>query len=112
MAHYLLEASGSAQMYATLVKNPHDRAEALRPLFEKLGCKLTDYYFAVNQAKHYVILESSEPLDPLIVEAMVISNIANGVANSISITQLLTSAEMVEALKKTSELGYRPPTAS
>ena len=111
MARYLAEVSGSSQMYAVLLKNPHDRAEAIRPVIERAGLRLIAYYFAANQVKHYLICESAEPIDPMILEALVISNIATGTATSITITPILTSAEVVEAFKKTAELSYRPPAA-
>jgi uncharacterized protein with GYD domain len=111
MSRYIIEGVLSPQSSAGLVKNPHDRAEALQPLFKKLGCKLEAYYFAVGQAKHYAIIESPKPIDPVILEAMVVANVASGATTSISITPVLTSAEMVEAFSKVSELGYKPPSA-
>ena len=35
MARYLVEGSASQQTYAVLVKNPHDRDEALRPFMDE-----------------------------------------------------------------------------
>ena len=43
MARYLLEVTLAPQVFGTLLKNPHDRAEALRPVYEALGGKLAEH---------------------------------------------------------------------
>ncbi len=111
MARYILEASGTPQAYALLVKNPHDRAEANRAMFEKLGGKIEAYYVAADKAKHYVIVEFSNPLDFETLEALVVTSHAAGGQTDLTIPPVLTSAEMVGALKKGGELGYTPPSS-
>lgn len=108
MARYLMEGTASQQTLAALVKNPHDRGEALRPLFAKMGGKLEAFYFAVGQPKHYAIFELPDPVDPATLAALGLAPMAQG-ASTVSINQILTSAEMVQGFKKATELGYRAP---
>ena len=39
MASYLIQVSYTSQAWASLVKNPHDRTQVLKPVLEKLGGK-------------------------------------------------------------------------
>jgi hypothetical protein len=39
MPHYLLQAAYTPQAWEALVRNPHNRFEAIRPAIEKLGGK-------------------------------------------------------------------------
>lgn len=111
MARYLMEGTLSTQSLAALVKNPHDRGEALRPLFEKIGGKLEVYYFAVGQPKFYLICEFPDPVDPSTLASLGVVSMAHGAITSCSITQLLTSAEMIQGFKKAGEMGYHPPSS-
>lgn len=109
MARYLIEGVASTQILAALVKNPHDRAEALRPLFAKMGGKLEAYYFVVGQPKYYIICELPDPVDPATLASVGIASMAQGASTDFTCMQILTSAEMVQGFKKTAELGYRAP---
>ncbi len=48
MPHYLIQAAYTSEGWAGLVKAPQDRAEAVRPIVERLGGKLTDFYLSVG----------------------------------------------------------------
>jgi len=52
MTRYLIEETVTSQAVAALMKNPHDRTEAVRPVFESVGGKLEHYYIA--SAKVYL----------------------------------------------------------
>ncbi|MCL4861295.1 MAG: GYD domain-containing protein [Caldilineaceae bacterium] len=110
MARYLIEATATPQTYAAMVKNPQDRAEAIRAMYARFGWRLESYFFGVGTGKHYSVFECDEPLDATTIEALWIAAWAPGSVTSMTITQVLTSAEMVEALKKAGDMGYRPPS--
>lgn len=110
MARYLLEAMATPQFYAALVKNPQDRAEAVRPVLAKLGARLEAAFIGVGNGKHYTVFECDQPLDATTLEALWIAQWAPGPVTSVTITQVLTWAELVDALKKVGDIGYRPPS--
>jgi uncharacterized protein with GYD domain len=112
MAHYLLEASASPQTWAALLAKPHDRMETVRPVFERLGGKVEAYYFLVGQNKMIVIAEFPEPIDAVKVEALFLASMSTGAVISYSVTQILTSAEIIEAYQFTPQLGLRVPTSA
>jgi len=107
MARYLIQETVTSQATAAVIKDPHDRAEAIRPIFESVGGKLEHYYVAYNENTVYLIAEipDQESLATLIWAFQ-----GGGGPTSIKATPIMTFAEAVDVLKKAGTLGYRPPT--
>ena len=57
MTRYLIKETVTSQAVAAIMKNPHDRAEAIRPIFESVGGKLEHYYVAYTENTVYLIAE-------------------------------------------------------
>lgn len=95
---YILEASATQAAYAAGKANPQDRFPVLVPVFAELGFTLEAYYFAATEVKHYLIFSSTEPMDPLSMEVLLINSIATGGTASFKIVPVITTAEMAEAL--------------
>ena len=106
MARYLMQITLVPQAFAALVQNPDNRAEAVRPIFEAVGGKLEEYYFAVGENTVYVL---SEIPDQLSLEALTMAVLAGGVVTSTKATAILTAKEAVDAMKKAKDVAYRPP---
>ena len=106
MAKYLIEETISPQGYAGIIKNPEDRSEVLKPLFEAAGCKLEQFYISGIENKAYLIVESPD-LD--CVSIIGTNFMAGGAAASIKYIPLITWPEAVDFVKKAASLGYRPP---
>ena len=108
MTRYLSEATLTPQAFAAYIKNPQDRAQAFRPLYEAVGGKLEAYYFAVGQNTVYTV---SQMPDEIAVEALAIAVMAGGAITSIKATAILTATEAIEAMKKAGSIAYKPPTS-
>ena len=108
MARYLFEVGVTPKTFESLIKNPQDRAQATRPVFEAFGGSLEEYYFAVGQTTIYTLAEMP---DEVSVEAMTMAVLAGGAVASIKVTAILTAAEAIEAMERAGEGGYRPPSA-
>jgi uncharacterized protein with GYD domain len=108
MARYLVEVGVTPQAFQAFVKNPQDRAQAIRPIVESLGGTLEEYYFGVGQSTVYLLAQLP---DEVSVEALTMAVMASGAITSIKSTAILTAAEAVEAMKKASDVGYRPPSS-
>ena len=46
MPHYLLQVAYTPEAWATMVKNPQNREDAVRPAVEKLGGRFESFYLA------------------------------------------------------------------
>ncbi len=105
MATYLIQGSYTPESWAALIKNPQDRSEAIQSLVEPLGGNLVCAYLAFGESDVVAIVELP---DDVAVAALSIAATASG-AVSISTTQLLTSDEGLEAMRKASDISYTPP---
>jgi len=107
MARYLFQVGIKPEAYATMMQNPQDRGEAVRPVFEAVGGSLEEYYFAAGENTVYLIGELPD-LANLGAITMVV--LAGGAITSVKATGILTAQETIEVMKKAGDLVYRPPS--
>ena len=106
MPFYLIQASYAAPSVAAMVKNPQDRAAAIRPMMEKLGCKLHGFWFTFGE---YDIVAIAEAPDSVTVAAIAMAIGSSGAMNAYRTTPLLTTAEATEAMKRAAGVAYPAP---
>jgi uncharacterized protein with GYD domain len=104
--HYLIEAAYTPETWATMVKNPQSRAEAVRPIIEGLGGKLLSIYLAFGE---YDVVGLAEYPDNVSAAAFSMAASAGGALKAVKTTPLMTTEEAVEAMRKAGQAGYRPP---
>lgn len=109
MAHYLLQVGYTPEAWASLIAKPHDRIEAVRPVVEKLGGKITNGWFAFGDYDLVAIVDMPGNVEAA---AFSLAAAAGGAVRAIKTTPLLTTAEGVEAMKKASASGYKAPKAA
>lgn len=106
MAFYLVQASYSAQATAAMVKNPQDRAAAVKPLIERMGGKLHGIWLAFGE---FDIVAIAEMPDSVSAAAFAMAIGSSGGMSAYRTTPLLTMSEGIEAMKKAGGVGYQPP---
>ena len=106
MAFYLVQASYTSQATAAMIKNPQDRAAAVRPVIERMGGKLHGLWLAFGEFDAVVIAEMPDNVSAAAV-AMAVGS--SGGISAYRTTPLLTPAEAVDAMKKAGGVGYQPP---
>lgn len=109
MANYLLQVGYTPEAWANLIAQPHDRIEAVRPVVEKLGGKITHGWFAFGDYDLVAVVEMPGNVEAA---AFSLAAAAGGAVRTIKTTPLLTTAEGVEALKKAAKSGYKAPRAA
>ncbi|HZP34205.1 MAG TPA: GYD domain-containing protein [Candidatus Acidoferrales bacterium] len=109
MPLYLTQVAYTPEAWKSLVKNPHDRMEAVRPAVEQLGGKIVNGYFAFGDYDAVVIVDLPNHVSAA---ALAIAFAAGGACKNVKTTPLLTTAEAVEALKQAGRTDYRPATAA
>lgn len=109
MPSFLHQVAYSHEGWQALVAHPQDRIEAVRPVIEKLGGKIKSAWFAFGE---YDVLIISEMPDSVSAAAIAIAFAGGGACKSVQTTALLSVEEALQAMKKASESGYRPATAS
>jgi uncharacterized protein with GYD domain len=106
MNHYLLQVAYTQEAWAALLAQPHDRTEAVRPVIEKLGGKMTHAWYAFGDYDVVAIVEMPGNVEAA---AFSLAASAGGALKSIKTTPLMTSAEAIDAMKKAAQSGYKAP---
>ena len=106
MAFYLIQASYSAQATGAMIKNPQDRAAAVRPMIERAGGKLHGLWLSFGE---YDVVAVTEMPDNVSAAALSMAIGASGAMSAFRTTPMLTVAEATEAMKKAGGAGYQPP---
>ena len=106
MPLFLTQVSYTEQAWQSLVSNPQNRFEALRPMFEKLGGRIANAWYSFGDYDAIIV---SEFPDNVSAAAIAIAAAAGGAVKSIKTTPLMDAAEGLEALRKAGTSGYRAP---
>jgi uncharacterized protein with GYD domain len=109
MPQYLMQISYTSEALATLVANPEDRREAVRPAIEMLGGAMDHVWFAFGD--YDIVLVVSLP-DNTSAVALSTALSAGGALRTVKTTPLIASADGVEAFKRAAACGYQPPKRS
>jgi uncharacterized protein with GYD domain len=106
MAYFLLQGAYTPEAWKTLVENPVNRTEAVRPAIEKLGGQIESTYFTFGEYDLLLILRMP---DNVSAAAFSLAVAAGGAFKAHKTTPLMTPEEGLEALRKAGDTGYRPP---
>ncbi len=106
MAFYLVQASYSTQASAAMIKNPQDRAAAVKPVIERMGGKMHGLWLSFGE---YDVVLIAEMPDNVSAAAVAMAVGSSGGISAYRTTPLLTSAEAMQAMKKASGVGYQAP---
>ena len=107
MTRYLIQETTTSQATAAVLKNPQDRTEYMRSVFESVGGKLEHLYIAYTENTIYILADVP---DHESLAAILAAFLAGGVPMSLKATPLMTATEAVDVFKKAGSLGYIPPT--
>ena len=89
-----------------MIRNPQDRAAAVRPVVESLGGKLISFDYAFGDYDVVAIIEAP---DNVTMAALAMAVGAGGALKDFKTTVLLSMEEAMEAMRKAAGAGYRPP---
>jgi len=108
MSQYLIQVAYTPEAWASLVKNPQDRTQVLKPVLAKLGGSMTTSFFAFGEYDIIGVLNMPGNVDAA---AFSIAAAAGGAIKSIKTTPLMTIEEGISAMKKAATAGYVAPGA-
>jgi uncharacterized protein with GYD domain len=106
MPLYMYQASYTSEAWAEQLKNPQNRLEQMRPVVEAAGGKLLAFYYAFGE---YDVVAIMEAPDNVSASALALAVAAGGAAKTGKTTVLMSPEEGLEAMRKASGTGYRPP---
>ena len=106
MSYFMIQASYTTQATASMIKNPQDRAAAVRPMIERMGGKLHGLWLAFGEFDVVVIAVMPDNVSAAAI-AMAVGS--SGAMSAYRTTPLLTVAEATDAMKKAAAVGYQAP---
>lgn len=106
MASYLVQVAYTPEAWATLLKNPQNRLQAVRPAIEKLGGRVEGSWLSFGE---YDVIVIAEMPDNASAAAFSMAVSAGGAVKAMKTTPLMSAEEGQEAMRKATTTGYRPP---
>jgi uncharacterized protein with GYD domain len=106
MAAYLVQVAYTPEAWATMMKNPQNRQEAIAPVVERLGGRLEALWLAFGEYDTVAIVQMP---DNVSAAAFGIAASGGGAVKAFKTTPLMSPQEGVEAMRKAGGAGYRPP---
>lgn len=106
MPLFMIQSAYTPEAWAKMAQNPEDRREAVRPLAEKAGCKLVDFWFSFGKYDAVVLIEAP---DEVTAAAVAITAAAAGHVRAVQTTALLTCEQAMAAMKKAGGLSLKTP---
>src|SRR5262245_1956165 len=103
MAHYLLQVAYTPEAWATLIKSPQNRIDAIRPAIEKLGGRIEGAWLSFGEYDTICIIQMP---DNTSAAAFSMAAAAGGAVRALHTTPLLTVEEGVQAMRKAGDAGY------
>jgi len=107
MPTYLYQAAYTPESLAAQIKDPKDRIEVVRPVFEAAGGKILASGYPFGE---YDVIAVYEAPDDTTAASLALAIAAGGALRSAKTTRLLSGQEWVAALKKAQTVApsYRP----
>ena len=107
MALYLYQAAYTPESLAAQIKNPQDRLEVVKPLFEAAGGRIITGGYSFGEYDVSVIYEAP---DDVSAAGLAVAVAAGGALKAAKTTRLLSGNEWVQALGKAGAMAasYRP----
>jgi len=106
MPLYMFQAAYTSEAWATQIQNPQNRTEDTRTLVEANGGKLLGFYYAFGEYDTVIIIEAP---DNVSVSALALAVAGGGAVKVQKTTVLMSIEEGIEAMRRASHTGYRPP---
>lgn len=108
MATFMIQGSYTPEAWAAQIKNPTDRIAAVGQMMAPLGVTFDHYWYSFGD-HDFVIIANGPGNEEL--AAGVLSAFAGGAVTDLTTTPLLTSDQMISALKRASDVQYKVPSA-
>jgi uncharacterized protein with GYD domain len=106
MPLYMIQAAYTNEAWAKLVQRPENRAEALRPVVERLGGQLIAWYWAFGDYDVVVLVNMP---NNVAASAAAMAVAAGKAVKGIKTTPLMTPEDGFDALLLAQGAHYEPP---
>lgn len=106
MPSYLIQLTYGPEAWASMIKHPQNRLDAVRPAIEHLGGRFEHAWLSFGEYDLVGVVEMPDNTDAA---AFSLAVSAGGACRSFKTTPLLTMQEGIQAMTKAQATGYQPP---
>ena len=106
MAIYMFQGAYTSEAWAAQIRHPQNRFAIVGPIIEAQGGKLLSGYYAFGE---YDIVAIVEMPDNVSCSAIMLALAGAGTFKAQKTTVLMSIEEGLEAMRRASGTGYRPP---
>lgn len=106
MALYMYQISYTSEAVASLIREPQDRVEAVRPMIEAMGGNVVTVGYTFGEYDALVVFEAP---DDSAAASLALVVAGSGAIKAGKTTRLLSGQEWIGSLRKAQESSYRPP---
>ena len=106
MTHFLFQVAYTAEGWAALVGQPHNRLDEIRPVVTRLGGSVDNLWVSFGEYDVVVLLQLP---DNVSAAAFSIAVSAGGAVRAVKTTPLISVEEGVNAMRRAGDVGYKPP---
>jgi len=107
MPYFMIQVSYTPEAWAAMLKNPHDRGEAVRGVIEALGGRMEQFWYAFGE---YDVVAIAQMPNNVGAAAFALAAVAGGACKAYKTTPLLTPEEAIDSMKKAAASKYKPPS--
>ena len=100
--YFMFIGEPNAAAWKYLMANPQDRQKEVEEAMTAIGGKVLSYYFGLGDGKNYITVEL--PDDNEVIQAVYLMRMPTGLLKSYQVIELMPSAQMARALRKSNEL--------
>lgn len=107
MPMYMYQAAYTSESIAAQIKEPKDRIEVVKPVFDAIGAKILAAGYPFGEYDVVVVFDAP---DDTAAAGLALGVAAGGAVKSAKTTRLLSGQEWIESLRKAQEVApqYRP----
>lgn len=102
LRHFLFIGEPNAAAWEFLIDNPSDREALMAEPIERLGGRMIAYYWGLGDGRNYIIV--ALPDDPALIQATYVARLGEDLLVSYRMIELMTAADMAEALSRVAEV--------
>jgi uncharacterized protein with GYD domain len=99
--YFMFIGEPNAAAWKYLMENPSDREKEVAAGMKAVGGKVLSYYFGLGDGKNYITVQL--PNDNEVIQAVYLMRLPSGLLNSYQVIELMPSAQMSAALKRSKE---------
>jgi uncharacterized protein with GYD domain len=106
MPLYMSRFGYSAETWASLVRSPENRQEAVAAILDQHGCKLHNLWYSFGDEDGFALIEAPNNVSAASVAIAITSS---GAFTKFTTSVLMTQDEALEAMRQASEVHYAAP---